>query len=263
MLTLDLGNGRLKLTLWSRDAVPVVQACAAFERCDEAPHRAGRWLAEALVGERARPRVLAWSSVAADDAIESFLAELEPFVDGPSLRAEAGLASDCVPPEDTGSDRLLAARAALELLGRAALVVDVGSALTVDAVRPERPDGRFLGGAIAPGPALLSRALATGGARLFEVEPRSDAPALGRSSEAALRAGVVVGLRGAARELVEEVAREAGLESAPVVLTGGASALLLEPRAFTTRVLHVVPDLVQRGLAWAARRALTDAAVRG
>ena len=63
-----------------------------------------------------------------------------------------------------------------------------------------------------------------------------------------MQAGVVVGFRGAAERLVEEVAAEAGLGSAPVVLTGGAREFLLVPRPFTIRPLEVVPELVHRGL---------------
>src|SRR6185436_227508 len=113
----------------------------------------------------------------------------------------------------------------------------------------------FLGGAIAPGPRLLAAALASGTARLPLIEPRVGAQALGTVTEDAIQAGVVVGFRGAAERLVEEIAAESGLGTAPVVLTGGARAFLLEPRPFTTRSLEVVPELVHRGLLAALLRA--------
>jgi len=106
----------------------------------------------------------------------------------------------------------------------------------------------FLGGAIAPGPRLSAAALAAGTARLPRVEPRAGAPALGTITEEAIQAGVVVGFRGAAELLVEELAREVRFEAAPVVLTGGAREFLLVPRPFTARALTVVPDLVHQGL---------------
>jgi len=65
---------------------------------------------------------------------------------------------------------------------------------------------------------------------------------------------VVVGFRGAARELVERVSEEAGLADAAVVLTGGARRFLREPTAFVARRMREEPDLVHIGLlgAWGA-----------
>ena len=67
----------------------------------------------------------------------------------------------------------------------------------LDAVLPTAAGGVFLGGAIAPGPGTLAEGLTQAGARLPDFTLRADAPALGRSTEEALQAGVVVGFRGA------------------------------------------------------------------
>jgi type III pantothenate kinase len=117
-----------------------------------------------------------------------------------------------------------------------------------------RPGARpaFLGGAIAPGPALLARALAEGTARLPLVQPDPGAAALGRDTEAAVRAGVSIGFRGAARELALRVAREAGLGEAPLVVTGGARAFLLGEPLVAGRASIEVEDLVHVGLLVAA-----------
>jgi len=125
----------------------------------------------------------------------------------------------------------------------------------------------FLGGAIAPGPALLAAALARGTARLPEVIPEPGAQALGRSTEEAIRAGVGVGFRGAARFLVDGIAAEGsaaerGFTDPLVVVTGGARTHLLAPEAFTSRPLAEVPDLVHRGLLAALRSALERDGVR-
>ena len=106
--------------------------------------------------------------------------------------------------------------------------------------------------------ALSARALHEHTARLPEVEPRAGVPALGRSTEAAIQAGVVVGLRGAAGALVEAIASEAAFvvpKSVPVAVTGGARHLLLEPEPFTTRTCVELRDLVHLGLLFAAREA--------
>jgi type III pantothenate kinase len=109
------------------------------------------------------------------------------------------------------------------------------------------PVGRFLGGAIAPGPQLLSEALARRGARLFPVEThRAQTPALGRETSEALASGIVHGFRGAARELVTRIALEGQVDSPLIVLTGGASELL-EGVFDEVRLLRDA-QLVQRGL---------------
>jgi len=198
----------------------------------------------------------------------------------PVINPPSGLALALRHPETCGFDRQYAARAALRLASGPALVVDAGTALTVDAVVPRgdargaaaladvgftreseagsaatQHEGVFLGGAIAPGPRLLAEALARGGARLFEVDGLSaDTPALGRDTGSALRSGVVHGFVGAALELIRAVGRDAELEDAPVWLTGGAAPLLLEAltRALGPRLVPA-PDLVLTGLGSAAR----------
>ncbi len=62
-------------------------------------------------------------------------------------------------PERVGSDRLLAAWTARELFGAPVIVVDIGTATTIDVVDDE---GAFVGGAIMPGPELAMRSLARG-----------------------------------------------------------------------------------------------------
>jgi len=244
--TLDLGNTRGKARLWciAPGAAPERLRDVALEVSSGLGARLGAWLAE---GER--PRLVALSSVA-DPALEAEVAEAVDAAGGELLVAPSpGIENRCRHPETTGLDRLYAARGALEVAGRSAIVVDAGTALTVDAVvRSPAGGGELLGGAIAPGPDLGARALARETARLPHVACEPGVPALGRDTEEAIRAGLVVGFRGAARALVEGIAAEAGLEGAPVALTGGARALLLEPTPFVEAELLVAPGLVHLGL---------------
>lgn len=241
LLCVDLGNTRAKATLFPTDDAPrLVYAGPARE------------LGAALDPSWA-PRLVALSAVCAVEQVAEVRALLEGSFSGAAhITPDPGLTLRVDSPETVGQDRLLAARGALDLLSRSAVVVQVGTCLTVDAVS-DAEGGTFLGGAIAPGPDLLARALAEGGARLPAVEPLPGAAALGRDTARALQAGVAVGLRGAARELVLEVAREAGLEAAPVVLTGGAREFVREGLASLGRSLREDEHLVARGMAAACR----------
>lgn len=248
MLTVDLGNSRLKACLWRRSGASC-ECEARWEGEAEELEPFEDWLA------RARAPLAALASVATRAHTERVLALLEAHCERSFLGPDSGLEVRCSEPERVGADRLYAAAGAADRCGRSCIVVDAGTALTVDAVLVSSGTLAFLGGAIAPGPQLSAAALAAGTARLPRVEPRAGAPALGTVTEGAIQAGVVVGFRGAAENLVEELAREVGFEAAPVVLTGGAREFLLVPRPFTARRLDVVPDLVHHGLLAALLRA--------
>lgn len=249
MLTVDLGNSRLKAWSWERGA----RGWEGAEACSAASGELtgfAEWLS------RTSPGPAALASVAEEERTVRVAALLQgagwTVFQGPP----PGLENRCREPGRVGADRLYAAAGAAEIFGRSALVVDAGTALTVDALRIEAGVREFLGGAIAPGPELLAQALHGGTARLPRIQPRPGARALGTVTEDALASGVGIGFRGAAAMLVDEVGREAGMGGAPVVLTGGAREFLLVPRPFTARRLEVVPELVQRGLLAALLRAL-------
>ncbi len=163
-----------------------------------------------------------------------------------------------VRPDQTGPDRLLAAWAASRLHGSPVIVVDLGTATTVDAVDP---DGFFLGGAILPGLDLAADALADGTARLPRIELELPADAIGTDTDGAISSGVVIGHIGAVRELATRM--HAHIDrgdptTAPtrVVITGGHSAAAWAAAAWRTSAGsglpsiadELDPDLVLRGL---------------
>lgn len=153
-------------------------------------------------------------------------------------------------PDMVGIDRLLDALAADRLRRRecAAIVVDVGSAITVDLVSEE---GVFLGGSILPGIGMSARALHafTDLLPLVEMSELEDPPpALGTSTVAAMRSGLFWGAVGAIRQLIAELSGGRP-ERCDVFLTGGAGpavAALLGPSA------RYVPHLTLAGIALAA-----------
>ncbi len=146
-----------------------------------------------------------------------------------------------------GEDRLLNAAAAYDVLQQACVVVDAGTALTVDFVDGA---GTFHGGAIAPGGQLMLDSLHQRTALLPELAFAKPEEALGHNTAEAMRTGVFHGLRGTVRELVELFAEQAG--TFPMVIaTGGDGALLFEGYDLVDRV---VPDLTLMGLAVTLRK---------
>jgi len=144
-------------------------------------------------------------------------------------------------PAETGPDRLAAAAAAHATTGGAAVVADLGSAVTVDVVDD---DGVFLGGTIGPGRSALVAGL------------RGAAPALPcagelpeglpRSTGEAIRAGIEYGLAGIVERLVSEARKALPRgEGAPVFLTGGDAREVAGRLPFPVRL---DPDLVLHGV---------------
>jgi len=127
-------------------------------------------------------------------------------------------------PERVGVDRLLCARGARELVGAPAIVVGVGTAITVDKVDRH---GRFAGGAIAPGLQLAARSLHDGTACLPAVEVSRPERAVGLDTVEAMQSGIYSFCRGGISELIRLLRAGEGCEEAGVVVTGGDAELLL------------------------------------
>jgi len=146
-------------------------------------------------------------------------------------------------PSSVGADRLLCALGARELAGPPCIVVGVGTAITVDLVDRE---GRFAGGAIAPGLRLAVRVLHEGTACLPLVSPGLPKRVAGLDTVEAIRSGVYRFCRGGVHTLIELLSREEGAAEVPVVVTGGDAELLL-PLRVDAPVRHV-PDLIFVGM---------------
>jgi len=147
-------------------------------------------------------------------------------------------------PAAVGDDRLVNAFAAGLLYGRPAIVIDLGTATTLDVVAP---DGAFLGGAIAPGLGLGLDALVERTAQLPRVALELPDHAIGTDTVSAMLSGAVLGYFGLVKELVRRISAELGAAKPKVVLTGGLSALPWAQSIPT--VDYIDPLLTLRGLA--------------
>ena len=160
-----------------------------------------------------------------------------------------GLCIDHDAPARIGVDRLAAAAAAHRATptGWATVVVDAGTALTVDAVDAE---GIFRGGAIAPGLRLGLNALSAGTSFLPQVELAATTPLLGKNTTDSLRSGALHGSAALVEGLCTRMA--AALDHPVAVFLTGGDAPLLQPHIAAAHTCD--PDLVLRGLALAYRR---------
>ncbi|WP_227998151.1 type III pantothenate kinase [Nocardia australiensis] len=147
-------------------------------------------------------------------------------------------------PKEIGADRIVNTLAAHHLYGTAAIVVDFGTATTVDLVSAK---GEFLGGVLAPGVEISSEALIERAAlrRVELARPRS---VIGKNTVEAIQSGAVFGFAGLVDGLIDRIRDEfdafAG-DNVAIVATG-ASAPLIVPESET--IDHHQPYLTLTGL---------------
>jgi type III pantothenate kinase len=146
-------------------------------------------------------------------------------------------------PSTVGADRVVNTLAASRLFGLDTIVVDFGTATTLDCVTA---DGRFLGGVIAPGLLTSSESLIRRAAKLSPTELTPPVRAIGRRTDECLKAGLLFGAADAVDGLVRRIRAEWPTDRVPkVVATGGLAALVAK---FSSEVEEVHPDLTLRGL---------------
>lgn len=144
-------------------------------------------------------------------------------------------------PEEVGADRLANAVGGTAMRGAPVIIVDIGTATTLDCVSA---DGCYIGGVIMPGMEMWAQALFSQTAKLPYVSPKRPKRVLGKSTHASIRSGLFWGCVCAVDGLIDRLRDEMGVES-PVVATGGnAPAIAAESR----RIEYVEPDLTLHGL---------------
>jgi type III pantothenate kinase len=246
LLAIDIGNTRLGLGIWDGDGLHDARRVEHTRLDDCRAALAATWGTmnggrRAVVLGSVNPR----QTVPVQDLIEeiSGLAALRIRDDLP-----LPMPLDVDNEHEVGVDRVCCAAAAYERIKGACVVASFGTAVTIDCVSE---DGRFLGGSIMPGLQMAFDALHEGTAQLPRVSPRRPGDVFGKNTHDALVNGVVFGMVGALREIVERYATELR-EWPKLVITGGSAPLVAELAEY---VDAVVPDLCLMGIALAYRRA--------
>lgn len=156
-------------------------------------------------------------------------------------RGQCGVSSSYDDPTQLGPDRWAALIGARHLVKSACLVVNSGTAMTVDALTA---GGEFLGGLIVPGFDLMHQSLARSTALLSAQQGRY--AAFPRNSADAVTSGTIQALCGAAERMMGAMAAAGHGESA-ILITGGAGRVIAEHLGFHARYVErlVFEGLVQ------------------
>ncbi|MDZ4197660.1 MAG: type III pantothenate kinase [Kiritimatiellia bacterium] len=222
VLVISIGNTRTAVTRVVGDRVGRVfrrptDACGG-PVCEEMIREAlgGRPVVGAVIGSTAPSRVKNWQRAWRNR-------EGDALIVTPAL--DPGLPMSYPGRKTLGADRLADLCGGAARYGLPLIVVDVGTAMTVNVMT--KPKG-FIGGLILPGPDLFLRVLSDGTALLPRLS--SDIPprrrAFGRTTEESMRLGASLGCAALLEGLVRRLRRQLRQPDLPVVITGGGARRL-------------------------------------
>jgi type III pantothenate kinase len=144
-------------------------------------------------------------------------------------------------PRQIGADRLANVLGAHALGHKQGVIIDLGTATTYDVFG----ENAYFGGIICPGIQSSMRGLAQTAAKLSEVELRWIDKAVGKTTDDALRIGMLQGTLGQVEYLLKAVFAEKKMRDPSVIATGGLAPLL----GGRSKAIHSVePDLTLIGI---------------
>ncbi|MBC7926565.1 MAG: type III pantothenate kinase [Bryobacteraceae bacterium] len=160
------------------------------------------------------------------------------FVDS---QTDSGLSILYDNPRDVGADRIVNSVAALHKYGGPCIVVDLGTAITFDAVSAA---GEYLGGLICPGIGMSVQGLFTKTARLPLVDFLEPEKLIGTNTVTSMQSGLYYGAIGMIDGIIERLTSELG-PTTKSLATGGQADLIVRG---SRHIRKVDPDLTLEGL---------------
>lgn len=146
-------------------------------------------------------------------------------------------------PAEVGADRIVNSVAAYERYKTALIIVDFGTAITLDCVSSK---GEYLGGAIAPGLSISLEALGSRTAKLPKVDISSPPPnAIGTNTIDAIKSGILYGYAGLIEGLISRIKEQIKPGTPKIIATGGMAKLIA---SYAQSIETVEPMLTLEGL---------------
>ncbi|SHH18863.1 pantothenate kinase [Thermosipho atlanticus DSM 15807] len=136
-------------------------------------------------------------------------------------------------PEEIGADRVADVIAAYYDYGKDAIVVDFGTAITIEVLK----NGIYEGGVIIPGFSMLINALFEGTAKLPMVEIKAADRFVGKDTESNIRIGTINAIMGGIRYLIDNIKKEQKFKDVPLIFTGGQARLIQNQKIFSEAII--------------------------
>ena len=163
----------------------------------------------------------------------------QPLVVGPGLKTGLNIHVDV--PSQVGSDRIVVAVAALAEYKAPLILMDLGTATTIDVVEPEN---RYLGGVIFPGVKVSLDALTSRAAQLPAISLDKPKAVVGKNTVDCMRSGMMFGTAAMIDGLVDRIEEELG-HSSTLIATGGMAQFITP---LCKRDIILEKDLLLKGL---------------
>ena len=163
----------------------------------------------------------------------------QPMVVGPGLKTGLNIHVDV--PSQVGSDRIVIAVAALAEYQAPLILIDMGTATTIEVVEP---DNRYLGGVIFPGVKVSLDALTSRAAQLPGISLDQPKHVIGKNTVDCMRSGTMYGNAAMIDGLVDRMEEELGHRST-IIATGGLARFITP---LCKRDIIVEQDLLLKGL---------------
>jgi type III pantothenate kinase len=154
---------------------------------------------------------------------------------------DLGITVSYNPPESVGADRLCNAVSAFEKYGGPVIIVDFGTATTIDVISAK---GIYTGGAIAPGLELATLSLVERTSKLHKIPLEFPSFAIGKTTEESMQSGVMYGSVKMVDGLIGLFKEE--LDEEPKVVATGGLANVISPKS--DHIQYIEPNLVLDGL---------------
>ena len=163
----------------------------------------------------------------------------QPMVVGPGLKTGLNIHMDV--PSQVGSDRIVAAVAALAEYEAPLILMDMGTATTIEVVEPNNV---YMGGVIFPGVKISLDALTTRAAQLPGISLEKPKQVIGKNTIDCMRSGMMYGTAAMIDGIVDRIEEELG-HSSTLVATGGMAQFITP---LCKRKIILEKDLLLKGL---------------
>ena len=249
LLVIDCGNTNIVFALYDKDIQVACWRISSDNRRSSDEYVV--WLTQLMTLKNIDVNDVDWVVIA------SVVPDIQPKLVALAQRAfnqqplcvgdaavDLGISVNIDRPEQAGADRLVNAVAAAAHHQLPVVIIDFGTATTLDLIGP---DGSYEGGVIAPGVNLSVEALYMAAARLPRIAVKpwpADMPVLGTDTVSAMHSGVFWGYVGMVEGLLGRL-RQAHGAALPAIATGGLAQLFAE---HIDDSLIVDADLTLKGL---------------
>ncbi|MDI1298034.1 type III pantothenate kinase [Methylotenera sp.] len=248
LLAIDAGNTRVKWGLFDANGTLLNNgACLNTEIARAVLPNSSRIIVSNVAGEYIRKQ------------LENILPTDIPTLWITAKASERHVNNHYDQPEKLGTDRWAALVAAWHIKHASCVVVNAGTAVTIDALTSSHEQGEFIGGMILPGIDLMQQSLGLATAQLPNIQTelsKTDAAnqyqdIFAKNTADAMRTGAINAACGAIKQMHSALAAlTAEDKQAPYIFISGGNAQLIKDNLLSdvTNLALIVDNLVLRGL---------------